>query len=229
MSLCPDIREVIDPLEFERMLAGGRVLQYSSGKPSAILEAGGRSIIKIVSRETGFTSDRLWPYGYRFYANSRMLLQRGIEAPRIRRYCVLRSSGEHVLVYDFLPGHSLLDLAERNEVVEDDALAAFYAGLHARGILFRSIHPGNILRLDDGRFALIDVTDTRFYPQPLSVRRRVRNLLYAWMRDRYRHVFPPERIARLLQYYDCHAELSPHARARFMASMQKALVCAGTL
>ncbi len=222
MKLRPPLTNITEA-DFRRMIAGGRVLQLASGKPAVVLDASGTSLIKLVAREPGFSSDRIWPYGYRFYFNSQKLLKHGIEAPRIDRYCVVRPSGEHVLVYGYLAGHSIQSLAEEGGLVDEEGLAAFYAELHAKGIYFRSIHPGNILQLEGGRFGLIDVTDTRFYSKPLSVHRRVRNLVYAWTRRRTRHVFPAERVERLLEHYRKHAALDARAEACFMLLMQREL------
>lgn len=208
---------------FHHLIKDGEVLQYTQGEPAVVINASGTRVIKIWHRQKGFSSDRLWPYGYRFCFNSKKLLGLGIEAPRVERYVVVRESGAHVVIYQYLPGESVQKLAEQGCPVPEQALAAFLAELHNKGIYFRSIHPGNILMLQEGRFALLDVTDVRFYSRPLSLRLRVRNLLYAWTRDRYRHVYPQERRQALLDYYCQHAMLGARDEARFLALMRRVL------
>jgi len=48
--------------------------------------------------------------------------------------------------------------------------------LHQRGVYFRSVHLGNILRLPDGELGLIDLSDLHISARPLSARKRRRNL-----------------------------------------------------
>lgn len=45
-----------------------------------------------------------------------------------------------------------------------------------RGVYFRSLHGGNIVRVDDGGFGLIDIADLQLMRRPLGVARRLRNL-----------------------------------------------------
>jgi hypothetical protein len=57
-------------------------------------------------------------------------------------------------------------------------LAGFIARLHKNGILFRSIHFGNILKLQDGGFGLIDFSNIRFYSNPPTMGKRIANLIF---------------------------------------------------
>jgi hypothetical protein len=60
--------------------------------------------------------------------------------------------------------------------VDLGTLAAFVCDLHDRGVYFRGLHLGNVIRRADGGLGLIDVQDIRFFRRPLSRRRRERNL-----------------------------------------------------
>jgi len=48
--------------------------------------------------------------------------------------------------------------------------------LHERGVYFRSLHLGNVVRTPDGRLGLIDISDVRVHRRPLGRLLRARNL-----------------------------------------------------
>ncbi len=85
----------------------------------------------------------------------------------------------HFVVYPMLPGFSIRELDERDLLQPGVAgqLAAYMASLHKHGVYYKALHLGNIIVQEDGSFALIDIHSTRFYKQPLSIDKRVRNLL----------------------------------------------------
>jgi hypothetical protein len=79
------------------------------------------------------------------------------------------------ICYEALPGKTLRELKPD---VDLRSAAVFIAQLHDRGIDFRSLHMGNILKTDGNGFGLIDLTDCRFYRRPLNARLRMRRLAY---------------------------------------------------
>lgn len=194
--------------EFRRLIAGGKVYVTERGMPVAIRDARHENFIKVWHRKPGLSSDLIWPYGFRFYSNCRKLLARGIAAPAISHYYRISPGGQHVVIYRYMPGESMEDLLITGRSLPVDELARFYADLHAKGVLFRSLHPGNILRLSAGLFAVIDVTDTRFYSRPLSLSLRAKNLAQAWTRRRFRQLMGQEQVDQLLVGYS-HAACLP--------------------
>lgn len=168
----------VSQAEFEQISAGAKVLERQQEGPSALRSVDG-CIIKIWRRGGVLSSDRLRPYSKRFAENCQRLNANGIPAPKVKDRFRVRETGEHVLIYPLLPGRPLVDLAEQGELPINQ-LADFYAELHGKGILFRSIHLGNVLLLDEGRMGLIDVTDCSFYQRPLGLKLRGINLAYAW-------------------------------------------------
>jgi hypothetical protein len=140
----------------------------------------------------------------RFVNNAEALRKAGwrtVEVVDLFRVPQLR---RHAVLYRPLPGQPLdevfpeLKAAERDELLRK--VAEFIAELHRRGVLFRSLHFGNIILCPDGRLGLIDVADLRIKGRPLTLRERKRN---------WRHVLrrPCDRcvIDRLgLQHFACH-------------------------
>lgn len=54
-------------------------------------------------------------------------------------------------------------------------MAGFVANLHEHGVLFRSLHFGNILQTPQGGLGLIDIADLSIQPFALSCSARLRN------------------------------------------------------
>lgn len=207
--------------EFERMIEGAKVLERQTGGVLSALRSADGRIIKLWQRRTGLSSDLLSPYSKRFADNCVKLNERGIPAPTIVDRFRILESGEHVLIYPMLPGASLADLAKQN-ALPVDALAEFYAQLHAAGVLFRSIHLGNVLQLDDGRMGLIDVTDCWFHSRALGSRRRGQNLGYAWAYGSDNVHFGEDIRERMLGRYLAVAGLSKGKTRRFKAELEEA-------
>jgi Ser/Thr protein kinase RdoA (MazF antagonist) len=166
--------------EYQALVAHGKVLEFDGGTPKVILLPGDR-ILKLFRRKR-LLSSQLWiTYATRFARNASKLQRRGIPTiqvistfriPKIRRQAVL---------YERLPGETLRDWLTANSPEANFAkcqeFGIFTAEPHRRGILFRSIHFGNILVQPDGSFGLIDVADIQFNLRAsLSLNQRLRSL-----------------------------------------------------
>lgn len=211
----------VSQADFDLMIEGAKVLERQQGGLLSALRTPDKRIIKLWQRRKGFSSDSIRPYSKRFADNCRRLNERGIPAPLIKDRFRIRETGEHVLVYPLLPGSSLADLAEK-DALPIDALADFYAELHAAGVLFRSIHLGNVLQLDDGRLGLIDVTDCWFFSRRLGPKFRAQNIGYAWAYRGDNVYFTAEVRERMLARYLDKADLSESKTRRFEAELEEA-------
>lgn len=210
----------VSQAEFERLIEGAKVLERQQGGLSALKTPDDR-LIKIWQRRGGLSSDRLRPYSKRFADNCRRLNERGIPAPVIQKRFRIHETGEHVLIYPLLPGQSLAELAAK-DALPVEQLAAFYAQLHERGVLFRSIHLGNILQLNDDRMGLIDVTDCWFFSRSLGPRFRAQNIGYAWSYHSDHKYFPISVRERMLAAYLEAADLGRRRTRRFKAELREA-------
>jgi len=135
--------------------------------------------LKYFRRKRFLSRDLIVPAAIRFARNARHLRQMGI--PTLRVTALHRIAGEPhtVTLYEPLPGRTLRDLLASGEA--DSALmyriGEFLAQLHRLGVLFRSVHPGNIVVNASG-IGLIDVLDIRFHAFSLSRWQRRRNWLH---------------------------------------------------
>jgi hypothetical protein len=168
--------EPITAAEFARLRAGARLLESDKRGEKVLLTPDDR-IIKLFYPRRRLTSARLYPYAIRFWNNTKHLRDMGIATIQCEQ---LRYDGQqrrHVITYPLLPGTTLRDCLRENRCGEKSLarLAGFMTLLHARGVMFRSIHLGNVLVLEDGGFGLIDVADMTIRPWPLGLFRRARN------------------------------------------------------
>jgi hypothetical protein len=95
--------------------------------------------------------------------------------------------------------------------------------LHDKGIFFRSIHFGNIILLPDNNYGLIDITDVRYYKNPVPLRRRAVNLATPL---RYSEDADRIKVAQLPNLIDSYlSALEPNARdkERFLAQITRCL------
>lgn len=142
-----------------------------------VFESKDDCIIKLFRQRKLISSNRIYPYAKRFVKNAKALMTRKINAVDVE-YCKrLQGSMTYVVKYKKVQGVDVREkLLENSSVELWDNLAKFIAQLHDKGVFFRGIHLGNILSLDNGTFALIDITSIKFNKKPLSLQARRRNL-----------------------------------------------------
>lgn len=165
---------VVSPQAFDEHCRGGRVLASKDDAPAVLAHdnPGGRRLITKIWWPQGLLGERSLRYSDRFRRALLSLESLDVAVPALRGYGRVRG-GARFVVYEELPGTTLRELSG---AVDLEALAEFVVGLHARGVYFRGLHLGNVIRRPDGGFGLIDVQDVRFRPRPLGLRMRERNL-----------------------------------------------------
>ncbi len=142
----------------------------------------GRDVIKLFRIKRIFSLSFIYPYSMRFERNGRRLQARGVATVLVDRVFYCHSIKRHGVIYRMMPGEDLYSLlsSENPDTGLFTELAAFMVRLHDKGIYFRSLHLGNVLKMPDADLGLIDIGDMRFSPWPLTVKARARN---------FRHLF----------------------------------------
>ena len=171
--------ETIDKHQFKNIADSGRPLEENDGRPPLLMHSDGL-ITKIwYEKNRLFSSARFWPYSTRFVKAQKALLERGIQVPEVTRHAKVQGAGIRLVQYRRLNGLSVRQTLIQPPVdLDPRMLAGFFASLHKDGILFRSIHFGNILCLQDGGFGLIDFSNIRFYSNPLKMGKRIANMIF---------------------------------------------------
>jgi hypothetical protein len=209
----------ITATEFDRLRAGARVLEYD-GRGEKVLLTPDNRIIKLFYPRRRFTSARIYPYALRFWNNTQRLRHKGITTIQCEQLRYDRERQRHLITYPLLPGTPLRDCLQENRCNDQHLvkLAIFMATLHARGVLFRSIHLGNILVLEDGEFGLIDVADLTIRRWPLGLFRRARNFRHLLHDRRDRETLRGYGYSRFLEEYETAAGISGY-RSRLLRTL----------
>lgn len=196
--------QIVTAQELENWLAKGKVLEKDPrGAKVVALDNG--LFLKIFHTRRHPLLARLQPPAKRFAANARRLLQLGIPAPEVVEvFWLNRSAGLSACLYAPLPGQSIEQLYRQAPEQIDDLLsplAAFIQQLHRQGIYFRSLHLGNILRLPNSGYGLIDILDLQFKKRPLNrwqIQRNFQHLQHYLHRSKLAD-FPYEPLVKLYQ------------------------------
>ncbi len=186
---------IVTANELQDWLSQGELLEKDSHGPKVVRLPSGL-LLKIFRSRRAPLLARLRPDARRFADRASRLQALGIQTPRIDELCWIdRDKAVSACLYQPLEGEGL-DKLFRDSRAEFDRLlpqlAAYIHLLHQRGIYFRSLHLGNILRTPDGGFGLIDFLDIRFKHRPLGrqlVRRNFRHL-HSYLQRRKVQDFP---------------------------------------
>lgn len=210
----------LKPAAFEQLCSNAHVIEADGLGPKVLrLEDG--SFLKLFRPRRWYTSGSFNPYSERFASNSEQLRTQGIPTPHILGLYRLNDASSAVR-YTPLPGLTLrqalqsLDSSLRESLVE--RFGRFMAQLHERGVYFRSLHLGNVLLMDDGEFALIDVADLRIYPSSLRYALRQRNLRHMQRYPQDRNWLFETHFEQLVKGYASVA--SPAATAKIREQVQ---------
>jgi len=165
--------------EFNTLTKDASILQ-KDGFGLKVLHLADSRILKLFRRKR-LLSSQIWaPHACRFQKNAKILRQRGIHTITVESVFNIPELKRQAVFYHALPGTTLRQWLSEHEGAEAltqiEAFARFVATLHAQGILFRSLHLGNVLVKTDGELALIDIVDIGFrWFGPLNTNQRIRN------------------------------------------------------
>jgi hypothetical protein len=203
----------ISSTEFDQLRAGARLLERD-GRGEKVLLTPTNHIIKLFYPRRRITSARIYPYAYRFWNNARKLRKKGVISINCEQLRYDRHNGRHLITYPLLPGATLRDRLAKACNGDDylDKLATYLVTLHTKGILFRSIHMGNILVLENGCYGLIDVADMSTQQRPLGLIKRARNFRHLLHDRGDRERLEEYGYDRLLDNYEKAAGISGYRR-----------------
>lgn len=168
-------QQKMSEVAWQEMASEFAVVEKSRNKLKVAADSEG-NLYKCYYRPSFFSKRFFANEAKKFAENSEMLRALGIDAPDVRQLIYV-DRVMTVAVYPKLPGFSVRQLWNRNELNDDYSLmrlASFIGHLHDKGIYFRGLHVGNILFYDD-QFSLLDVSDVQFLGEPLKRTQRVRN------------------------------------------------------
>ena len=166
-------------------------------------------IVKLfVSKKKWYSSDRYKPYAKRFCDNAHQFNAMSISAPKINKIYFCPEINTHAVFYNKIFGDGLDALTKNKEYNLLPEAASFIASLHERGVFFRSMHLSNLVYQNNGKIAVIDISDVRFKKKPLSLYVRYRNLKHTLCHREDQLAWRHLDAAHFLQVYFEKAQLS---------------------
>ena len=211
--------ESITPERYTGLIANARTIHRDRRGVQVLLRPDGR-IVKLFYRRGGFSSDLVRPYAVRFAGNAARLRERGIHTVEVKQLCRCRDPRLDLVVYPMLPGkpvRGLLDEGKDGRLPE--RFMGYVADLHRRGILFKGLHPGNVLCEPPDRFSLIDIVNVKFTRGPLPPKRRAGNLHHLLSRREDQAAWAGYGFRRLLEDYLAAAGRDRPARRRLLRAL----------
>lgn len=165
--------------DYEQLVAGGEVIEKDRRGVKVMRLPGGR-MLKLFRRRR-FLSSQIWaPHARRFARNARALARRGIPTVRVEQAFRVPHLNRQAVLYQAVPGRTLRQVLDEESPEEQaevlQRFGRFVSTLHDKGVLFRSLHLGNVIVDGSGDFALIDIVDMRFrWAGSLGPAARIRN------------------------------------------------------
>ncbi|GAA5315030.1 MAG: toluene tolerance protein [Candidatus Pelagadaptatus aseana] len=171
----------ITRIELEKLIAAGDILE-KDGYGVKVVRLNDDRYLKIFNRRPGISMAKIFPRSKQFARNARNLKKRRITTVGIVEVFKISDAESDCVIYHGIPGNTLRDVFKTKP--KDPELSkqagAYISQLHDAGVMFRSLHFGNIIVLADGSFGLIDIADMRVNVFPLNRWQRKRN---------FQHVF----------------------------------------
>jgi tRNA A-37 threonylcarbamoyl transferase component Bud32 len=214
----------ITKAELNYMTEGGTVLE-TEGPLFKVMLLSNRRIVKLFRRKRLISSQIWLKHATRFEKNSRELKRRGFITVEVESVFNVPEVGRQGVLYYALEGDTLRDwLPQQDEKVcqaKFEKFGAFIAEMHRKGILFRSLHLGNVLVLPDDEFGIIDIADMSFRTRGcLSVGQRIRNFHHMDRDNRDRRYLGNKAGSKLIQNYIEAANLSNKANLKLTSAFE---------
>lgn len=165
---------------FQQLIQNAESIEEDSHGPKVYRFENGE-YLKVFRRKRLLSSALLRPYSQRFWENASRLEELDIPTVQPLQLFKLATAGWTAIRYKALPGETLKDLLTQHGELSAslfEQLIELFKDLHRKGIYFRSLHLGNIVRTPEGQLGLIDIADLQFLASPLSKDKVRRNLAH---------------------------------------------------
>ncbi|MCK5893853.1 MAG: toluene tolerance protein [Endozoicomonadaceae bacterium] len=164
--------------EHMTLIAGAQVIE-ADGFGDKVLLLNNGDYLKLFRRKRLLSSALLVSPSMRFIRNAGLLVKRGVSTVTITDHYYIPSLKRMAVHYQPLLGETLrtllADSSADNRSKLMTLLGVFIARLHKKGIYFRSLHLGNIVRTPNCELGLIDVADMRCGYFSVNIRCCLRN------------------------------------------------------
>ena len=148
--------------DYDSLLRDAVVVSADAHGPKVLRKKTGE-IIKLFRLKRPWSSALVWPYALRFEQNAALLQRLGFASVEVLGAYRVEGVKRDLVLYRELAGRSLREVLQEGQPASArealEQFASLLARLHEQGVLFRSIHFGNVLIRPGAMPALIDVAD----------------------------------------------------------------------
>ncbi len=185
--------------EYLKLTEGAELVKRTRTKIRLLLSSE-KKIIKHIYKRKLLSTSTIWPYASRFIKNAKHLSSKNISVPKINAVYFYPTLNCDILIYDFVSGMTLYDLARTNNISFMPDLARYLVGLHDLGIYFKDIHLNNLVSNND-TFTLLDLESIQYQHRPLTITQRIRNLTHLFNKKEDVQFYQQFGLDRFLEEY----------------------------
>ncbi|GAB3105331.1 toluene tolerance protein [Aestuariicella hydrocarbonica] len=206
--------------ELEKLIVAGHVLEKDGHGPKVILLAEDR-YLKIFYPKRAISMSRLRSRASQFASNAAKLKKRGITTVGILDVFRTCNPRRDCVCYHGIPGETVRSALKKTprDTALSKQLGGYIAQLHNAGVMFRSLHFGNVIQLPDQRLGLIDIADMRLNVFTLTYHQRQRNFQHVF---RYEEDLTLIHLESFIDGYHAVNKSQGHNRARLEEAIRNA-------
>ncbi|MDG1205015.1 MAG: hypothetical protein P8N51_06550 [Pseudomonadales bacterium] len=212
----------IDHHELDQFIEANSLLFGTVQRPGIMLTSK-NEIVKFIYPRKKFSKAIFFSQAANFEKNAKALLEKGITGPIVSKTAHCQAANTYYVVYEKLAGEEVRDLCDQSQLQHLTELAHYLAELHDKGIYFRALHLGNVLKLEDGNFALIDIADLKTKSRSLSAFARGRNIAHMFNVSEDKVYFQQFGVNRFLEAYFQRAKLTDTKKGLLVWRMKRRL------
>ena len=167
--------------ELEKLINSGTILEQD-GFGVKVVRLHDDRYLKIFNHRPGISMGKIFSRAQQFANNAKKLKQREIITVGILDLFNVDNPRSDCVIYHGVPGETVRDVLKNKpkDQTLSKQLGAYIAQLHDAGVMFRSLHFGNIVQLPTGGLSLIDIADMRVNVFKLNSWQRKRNFLHVF-------------------------------------------------
>ena len=168
----------LDKNDFNALVDACNIVHSTVSEIKVLQHKGTGNYIKLFRKQNIFSTDFFYPYAKRFIHASEKLQQLGIVTVNVMELAFYKPEKRYLITYEGIPGDSIRHHLKQGSLTQQniEKLALYIHTLHEKGIYFRALHFGNIIKVSAQQFGLVDIANVLFYKKPLSFHHRLRNM-----------------------------------------------------
>lgn len=192
-------RRVLSTQDYLCLVDGARLIKRDKRRLEILLTPK-NDVIKFIYKPRFSIPKKIFNETRRFVENAEILREQEIQGPEVVAVYYYPALKCNIIVYKYIMGYSLYDLACRKDFTKLSMLPGLISRLHAAGFYFGDLHLGNIISVENN-LALIDIESIIHKGRPLNLKERIANLKYMFSLKRDVPIYQQFGFDAFLEHY----------------------------